>query len=62
MAQEASAQGMVARVNCRRKKKNVCRGERKEFAVVVLLLMRIWVRGEAEPSSVGGGERFPWGL
>jgi hypothetical protein len=41
MAQEASAQGMVARVNCRRKKKNVCRGERKEFAVVVLLLVRI---------------------
>jgi hypothetical protein len=24
--------------------------------------MRIWVRGEAEPPYVGGGERFLWGL
>jgi hypothetical protein len=53
---------MVAGVGCRRKKKKVCRGERKEFAMVVLPLVRIWVRREAEPSSVGGGERFLWGF
>jgi len=30
--------------------------------VAVLLPMRIWVRREAEPPSVGGGERFQWGF
>ena len=43
VAREASAEGMVVGVNCRRKRKKVCRGEKKEFTVVVLLLVRIWV-------------------
>jgi len=57
VAQEALTQGMVAGVDCSRKKKKVCSGDRKEFAAVVLQLVRIWVRGEAEPPFVGGGER-----
>ena len=36
--------------------------ERERFIMAVLPLMRIWVRGEAEPPYVGGGERFLWGL
>jgi hypothetical protein len=36
--------------------------ERERFTMAVLPLMRIWVRGEAEPPYVGGGERFLWGL
>jgi hypothetical protein len=44
------------------KKKKVCRGERKEFVVAVLLPVRIWVRKEAEQPSVGEGERFQWGF
>jgi hypothetical protein len=28
----------------------------------VMLLVRIWVRGEVEPPYVCGGERFLWGL
>ena len=27
-----------------------------------LSLVRIWIRGKAETSSVGGGERLMWGL
>ena len=56
MAQEASTEGMVAGVSCKRKKKNVYKEERKELAVVVLPLVRIWVRREAKLPSVGGGE------
>jgi hypothetical protein len=44
------------------KKKKICREEREEFAVAVLPLVRIWVRREPESPSVGGGERFMWGL
>ena len=49
---------MVVGVKHRRKKKKVCRGERKEFATAILPLVRIWVRGEVESSSIGEGERF----
>ena len=32
--------------------------EKEDLAVAALLPMSIWVRGEAETLSVGGGERF----
>jgi hypothetical protein len=41
VSQEASIEGMVGEVGCKRKKKKVRRIERKQFAVVVLPLMRI---------------------
>jgi hypothetical protein len=44
----------------RRRKSAARRGRTSRW--LPLLLVRIWVRGEVEQSSVGGGERFLWGL
>ena len=41
MAQEVSAKGMVVGVNYKREKKTICKGERKEFIVVILSLVSI---------------------
>jgi hypothetical protein len=43
-------------------KKKICRGRGKTSRWLPLSPVRIWVRGEAEKSSVCGGERLLWGL
>jgi len=59
MAQGVSAVG-GRRKGCRRKESAEKRG--KTSWELCLSLMRIWVGGEAETPSVGGGGRFLWGL
>jgi len=46
----------------KKQKKKICRGEREDLAVATPSPVRIWVRGEAETPSVGGGEMFLWDL
>jgi hypothetical protein len=51
----------VAEQDERRRRKSAG-GEEPAIAVAILPLVWIWVRREATPPSVGGGERCLWGL
>jgi len=44
------------------RRRKTARGEGPVVVVVVLPLVRIWVRREAALPSVSGGERYLWGL
>jgi len=46
----------------RRRRRKFTEGRGRNSQWMPLSPMRIWVHGEAESSSIGGGERFLWGL